>query len=300
MVLWIVFDIDGVLVNVDRSYFQAIYDSIFAHFPNDITRTDILTIKNTVGFNNDWDAAYALYVYYWARSQSTMIPKSLSDFLVQFSTPSVQKIIEFVEKRLPMLLLTYAELKDEFQARYLGQQIFRSLYDRKPPLVIESGLWETETLIFDSTILSQLAASAKLAIITGRTPEEAAMVLAHFGIASFFEHIISVEDPVFAAAVQQSLVGSSLGRDKSNPLWIKILADKEKIASTMPIVYIGDTVNDIQLVNHAKSDFMIRSIGFVHNANQKKMDLLRVQGADNVAGTVADVVCLLTNQFSKV
>lgn len=56
----VIFDIDGVLVDVSRSYREAIRQTVRATCGKEITMEDIEDIKKVPGSNNDWDVTYAL------------------------------------------------------------------------------------------------------------------------------------------------------------------------------------------------------------------------------------------------
>jgi len=69
----LIFDMDGVLVDVSRSYRQAIQQTVQIYFEtclglkkglrNLITKEDIALFKSTGGFNNDWELTSALILY---------------------------------------------------------------------------------------------------------------------------------------------------------------------------------------------------------------------------------------------
>ncbi len=56
----IIFDVDGVLVDVSNSYRQAIMRTVQYFTGKDISQEEINEIKKIPGFNNDWDVSYAL------------------------------------------------------------------------------------------------------------------------------------------------------------------------------------------------------------------------------------------------
>jgi histidinol-phosphate aminotransferase len=56
----IIFDIDGVLVDVSRSYREAIKQTVKVIAGKDVTDSDIEAIKKLPNSNNDWDVTYAL------------------------------------------------------------------------------------------------------------------------------------------------------------------------------------------------------------------------------------------------
>ncbi len=56
----IIFDIDGVLVDVSTSYRKAIKKTAEYFNAGEITKNDIQLLKDEGGFNNDWDLTYEL------------------------------------------------------------------------------------------------------------------------------------------------------------------------------------------------------------------------------------------------
>lgn len=56
----LIFDMDGVLVDVSMSYRKAIKQTAEFFLKRKIDNTEIEAIKQKVGMNNDWDATYAL------------------------------------------------------------------------------------------------------------------------------------------------------------------------------------------------------------------------------------------------
>lgn len=56
----IIFDMDGVLVDVTKSYREVIRVTASNFLCRKVTKTEVDKIKNKIGMNNDWDATYAL------------------------------------------------------------------------------------------------------------------------------------------------------------------------------------------------------------------------------------------------
>ena len=54
----LVFDMDGVLVDVSDSYREAITQTVFNFTGREITRADIQGLKNEGGWNNDWEVSH--------------------------------------------------------------------------------------------------------------------------------------------------------------------------------------------------------------------------------------------------
>ncbi|MDO8553665.1 MAG: histidinol-phosphate transaminase [Candidatus Micrarchaeota archaeon] len=87
----VIFDIDGVLVDVSNSYRLAIKKTAEKFLGREVTTGEIDKIKSIAGFNNDWDATYAI----------------------------VKGV--FNQKEIDRNTETYLEIKNEFQNFYLNE-----------------------------------------------------------------------------------------------------------------------------------------------------------------------------------
>ncbi len=56
----LIFDMDGILVDVSESYREAIRQTASCFLNRKIQMSEVNEIKNKIGMNNDWDATYAL------------------------------------------------------------------------------------------------------------------------------------------------------------------------------------------------------------------------------------------------
>lgn len=106
----VIFDCDGVLLKTDESYDKAIQETVNYIFfsilnrkvPPLVSLEDILLMRNTGGFNNDWELAYAFILYYFyvisnylSKRIQVTLPKTLD----------VREAIGFLPKMLPSLNL---------------------------------------------------------------------------------------------------------------------------------------------------------------------------------------------------
>ena len=56
----VLFDMDGVLVDVSRSYREAVRQTVFHFSGQDVSTGEIQAVKNKGGYNNDWDLSLKL------------------------------------------------------------------------------------------------------------------------------------------------------------------------------------------------------------------------------------------------
>lgn len=59
----IIFDVDGVLIDVSKSYHYSIKDTVDYFSGKDIPKEELLDIKFSFNINNDWDASVAGILY---------------------------------------------------------------------------------------------------------------------------------------------------------------------------------------------------------------------------------------------
>lgn len=92
----IIFDMDGILVDVSKSYREAIRQTASFFLNREVKMSEVNEIKNTVGMNNDWDATYNL-----------------------INNPDIP----------------YETVKSYFQKLYLGNSERKGLIDNEPLLI---------------------------------------------------------------------------------------------------------------------------------------------------------------------
>lgn len=97
----LLFDMDGVLVDVTQSYRIAIRKTASFFLKRKVTNEEVMAIKGEVGMNNDWDATYAL----------------------------------IGNKNIP-----YGQVKDYFQNIYLGNKKTQGLIEKEDLLISRKNL----------------------------------------------------------------------------------------------------------------------------------------------------------------
>ena len=207
----IIFDIDGVIIDVTESYRKAIRQTAEEFTGKKVSEKEVSAIKKIKGFNNDWDAAYALVC---------LIEKNVSS--EKFS----EKIRPLTEKDRKSR--KYCELFKIFQAKYLGEKLYRETYGKEPVLK-EKGLIKKEKLMIPKKIFRKLKKEFKLGIVTGRPRKEAEYALAVNSLQKFFDFrkIVCMED-------------TKKGKPNPKPLFLAA-----KNLDSIQAIYIGDSINDV-------------------------------------------------------
>lgn len=221
----VIFDLDGVLIDVSQSYRQAIKQSVEyvllkkLGIKTQVTLKDIARMKKIPGFNNDWDLSFRL---------------------IQLLAKGVARE-KFGNNVKPVTLQTrnskeYQEVKDIFQSYYLGQNLFFEIYNRKASIVCKKGLIANETLLLDLSILKSLSKKYKLGVATSRPRFEALFALKNFKITPTF--------------IRKSFIVAQEDSRREKPAPDPLLESKRRLRSKYP-VYVGDSVNDLIAANEA-------------------------------------------------
>jgi histidinol-phosphate aminotransferase len=212
----VIFDMDGVLVDVSNSYRQAIKNTVEYVLKNAyqinlvVKPQDIESIKKIPGFNNDWDLSYELI-----RLLSNKTSKN--DF---------KKYINKINRNDK----DYKKIKKIFQSYYLGEKLYWEIYKEMPPLNIKNGLINNESSLIQKEILENIYQNYKIGVATSRPRFEAIYTLKKLGITPNFileKNIVAQEDTQNEKPAPDPLLETKKRLNKINP------------------VYVGDSINDI-------------------------------------------------------
>lgn len=269
----ILFDIDGVLVDVRQSYIETIRKTVELYLGKQLripgrgrrllSKDDVNRFKLLGGFNNDWDAVYGLLLYFlWLKGKAagrTVCFKRLSRLknfgILRSKTPSPCGIRGMERLTGKNRNICYETAKDMFQEIYLGKKLFRKRYRKNPRFTQKQGLIAKEKPLIPRNILLALRKKKiRLGIVTGRTRFEAEYVLRRFGILKYFDALVT-HDEIEAAE-------KKLRRPLRKPHPYPVLACAKKIKASA-FFYIGDLPDDIKAANGAKKKIRIASCAFL-------------------------------------
>ncbi len=214
----IIFDMDGVLVDVSQSYRLAIEKTVnyfLDKYSNKIRalQEDIEALKELPGYNNDWDLSYSLIELF-----TDGIPRK------NFAQKAKGIDIKLRESD------KYQKIKDVFQSYYLGERLFSSCYNRLPPVKYPVGLIDNEPSLLKFSLWKKLSRKYRLGVATGRPRFEALYALKNLQyLPDYIQEtsVIALEDVL---------------REKPNPE--PLLTAKKRMQVQNPI-YVGDSINDV-------------------------------------------------------
>lgn len=168
MVKAILFDMDGTLIEVQKSYKEAIVRTV-QYFVPTVRREDISkgikSLRGISNFNNDWDASY-----YLIKKLSGDAPIVVRDAF-------------------------WKQMQSVFQSFYLGSTLYKKAYGTNSPIHIEKGLIEQETPLITEETLKNLE-EYPMGIVTSRPRFEALYTLSFGFFPKYFslEHLIALDD----------------------------------------------------------------------------------------------------------
>ena len=325
----IVFDMDGVLIDVSKSYRDTVRQTAklffkmapsFEKLPEPLfALADLAAVKQSGGLNNDWDLSCLIInllfnliekppVYEskdpWDRYQETISQcqvSTLCEFLESSPKPLSALLRKVGKTKNPFVYGLYTGdvgsgniIKQIFQEVYLGKQLFETTYGLSPLFYHEDGFIHREQLLIDKSILEELTKNNILAIATGRPRAEADYPLDHFGIRKFFTQILALEDCLQEEARMLKKEGKKGSLSKPDPFMLDAIAAAQENPVT-EYFYIGDMPDDMAAAKKSKAAY--KGVGLLLSAPDKtslKKELLRA-GADYIIKDFKQLISLLDN-----
>lgn len=296
----IVFDCDGVLIDITKSYDLTIQKTVdyivqkMAHINQSglVTKQMIEGFKASGGFNDEIDVTYALILGVVAAQKRN---EPFHEFVCQLIENADQTGIKSVEKYLDSInadvsdirkALSYPSPKFQnplssiFDEIFYGSELYLQLYKRKPQFFDGPGLIENDVVLLSRDLVQKLHVKFgnKLAIVTGRGHLSAKYSLK--GLFDAFDlhnsKFLEDEPREMAKPNPQSLISAIKGMNGKNALYVGdsmedyIMAHKanEHGVSTIFCGIYG-TSKDPQakrtLFESINADIIIKSIDLIPN-----------------------------------
>ena len=312
----IVFDMDGVIIDVSRSYRDTVRQTarLFfkgAHSWNDLPNplfplSDLARVKQSGGLNNDWDLTFVVINLLFTQLKNPPTPEgtgSWSAYRDAISHCDVSTLTHFLKTEdcpVPRLLEQKGRLTHEFvdslytgdvgsgniikqifQEIYLGSDLFESTYDVHVEVYHGEGYIKKEKLLVDKAILEQLAENNILAIATGRPKAEADYPLDQFSIRRFFDTVYTLDHCLIEEERILKTEGKKVSLSKPDPYMLDAVAGAIKQAVSK-YYYIGDMPDD--MLAAARADTGFTGVGILMSSPDKERlreDMMRA-GADYI------------------
>ncbi len=230
----VIFDVDGVLIDVSKSYHYAIKDTVDFFTGKDIPLEKLRDIKFHFGINNDWDVSVAGILYAKSGLEIDSFKKIFSPY-----SNNLESMYRF-SKEFNIELPSYRELVDFFEERYREHRL-------------------KEELIFPHEALERIREKVDiLGVITGRPFQDLDFSFKHFDLYRYFDLVITEDD----------IPEPHLRKPASYPLKLFF----EKFEYHEPVFYIGDTEADKKMVESFNEEEE-KSVRFILKRNKHNLDI---------------------------
>ncbi|MDX9802005.1 MAG: HAD hydrolase-like protein [Spirochaetia bacterium] len=324
----IIFDMDGVLIDVSNSYRDTVRKAV-SIFLNPCAGSgmlksplfelaDLAFLKQSGGLNNDWDLTHRVLTLLLSKTPSSADKydrkkwdlSSLASFLAAEENPLEKLLDEAGSFRSEAADFYYMGdvgtgniIKQIFQEVYLGPVLFETTYGFPPEFYNEDGFILREKLLVSKEILSELSDKSILAIATGRPAAEALYPVEKHGI-KYFRKIITLDDCLAAEAEELKKSGRVVLLSKPHPYMLdtaakQITADDKAVDR---FYYVGDMPDD--MIAAKKSSFPFTAVGVTFSAPKASQGAsggadgtavrLKAAGADHIADTPEKLFNILT------
>lgn len=306
----IIFDIDGVLVDVKKSYDEAIIKTVqfiliksfninLDNFP---FQDMISKLRNTGGFNNDIDTAYSivLIILYCIlinkmnTDKTIQVFRSILEKLDDRGKDSVEKELEKIgnitsitkELRYPSDGDTISTLFNEI---FYGPILYKKRFNKEPIYYFDEPLINKDILIIKESTIRFLSKkfNGNLGLISGRSK-----IASYFTLNSLIDY--------FDENACVFLEDENREVSKPNAFSLHKVFDNLKLTSAL---YVGDSIADLLMVENFRKQTTEDRIFFCgvygDGKNKKgsidKKRLLKSNNADVIIKNVNDLPNILNN-----
>ncbi len=292
----VIFDCDGVLIDVSKSYDLAILKTTQYALENFAKINDAIDIdfkiidgfKSTGGFNDEVDLTYAAIISLVAAKKLEKDQTSfIFDVIKNADSSGILSVEKYLENQVNISdikkQLSYPGAHHEnplyqiFDQLFYGPELYQKLFKNSSKFS-ESGLIEQDDVILNNLLIEQLQKKfdSKIAIVTGRGKESIS-----YSLKTLLEKF-DLKNSVFLEDESRELA-------KPNP---QSLLDSIKGMNSVSTLYVGDSMEDFIMANKA-SDLGSKTIfcGIIGTSKnpQEKLELFN----QNEAILVLDSINLL-------
>lgn len=329
----IVFDMDGVIVDVSESYRDTVRQTARLFFkgapdwdnlPDPLfSLHDLAGIKQSGGLNNDWALTYHVLDLLMTRVPVPDLSNEMDPWLLHAQTLQgceLRRLVDFLTsresplKRLRQKVAKHHSLfiqkmtandvgsgnvvKQIFQEIYLGQNLFEAGYRLPASTYTGEGLIKREKLLIEPAVFQTLATDNLLALATGRPGTEAEYALDHFNIRAYFSSILTLDDCLREEKSILEKTQKTVFLSKPDPFMLDTIAEIHA-HDTLHRYYIGDMPDD--MLAATRSAYGYTGIGVLSSAPDKTQlyRTLQTSGAAYVIKDISELQKILVHEGPK-
>ena len=323
----IVFDMDGVIIDVSGSYRETVRQTARLFFkgarswenlPDPLfPLSDLAIVKQGGGLNNDWDLTFLVIGLLfqlvnepseindpdpWSRYNKVITQcdvTELSLYLKSTKNPLISLLNKNDEPKKDIAASFYFGdvgsgniIKHIFQEIYLGKKLFETTYGIQTKAYHSVGYINEEKPLIDHSILKHLSKNNILAIATGRPRAEADYPLNNFKLEKFFTTIYALDDCLREEQRIHDEEGKKVSLSKPEPFMLDAVAEIHK-HEVSGYYYVGDMPDDMVAAKNSKRGFA--AIGILISSPDKitlKKNLVQA-GADYFIDDFAELIPLV-------
>ena len=238
----IIFDCDGVLIDITKSYDETIIKTVQYVLENFVKINDMIKVnfeiidgfKATGGFNDEVDLAYAAIISFVAAKKLEKDPMKFIFTVIENSDSSGIKSVEnFLKKQTDISViidqLSYPGSHKEnilyqtFDQLFYGPELYLKLF-QNPSKFSEPGLIENDDVIFNDNLSDKLQKkfSKQISMVTGRGKESVSYSLKHLLEKFDLKNSVFLEDESreLAKPNPQALLNSITGMNSQSCLYV--------------------------------------------------------------------------------
>jgi len=304
------FDIDGVIVDIRKSYDFAIKKTVnfiikqitkASNLNGLVTQEMILKFRRTGGFNNDVDTSYAIILIALTNSHENVnqVRKSIYNVannadengiisverFLSLSSPSfrnVHKLKELLAYPGPVGQSIVATFFDEV---FYGPELFKKKHRLEPKYYFGKPLIENDKLVVTRTAINTLSRifNGNIAIVSGRSK-----LAAEYSLQPIFD--------IFNQSASIFLEDKSRKYSKPNPYAIKKAMTTMKARTA---IYAGDSSEDLLMSRRAEDETGVKITFFgIYGCSARPVDSIR-QFKENGADAIIENINQLPNILNK-
>ncbi len=325
----IIFDCDGVLIDARDSYDAAIVKTVDrilrevfgVRLPwRSLAPSLVQRLRQTGGFNNDWDTTYAIIAFTLLSSSPSSkratrgaisekerdgITKRVVEYVEAFASsgktlgyPSVEA---FLRSRLSSRYNSFAQrlgsvgypgkppeslLAAIFDEAYLGPRLYRRVYDTTPKFGYRRGLIDRERLLLSTSDLDRMTklVGGSLSILTGRP-----YLATKYSMGPIFDYFDQK-----ASFFTGDFSDPSLAKFRK-PNAAGLLQVRDRLSSRMPL-YVGDSGEDAMMVENArmmKKKFLFAGVYGTSFDRRKQLEFFMSSRADLILPSARSITGLI-------
>ena len=298
----IVFDMDGVIVDVSGSYREVVRQTARLFFngiesedtlPDPLfSLADLASVKQAGGLNNDWELTYHVLSLLMTKIKTpseipnrdgfdgldNLIPRCNAETLAAYLNASKTPLADLDKQHSSKTNAWINHLstgdvgsgnvvKQIFQELYLGETLFRHTYGFAPNTYSSQGLINQESLLIPASTFNRLAQTYQLGLATGRPRSEAEHALDRFNLQTYFSITYTLDECLAEEIKAYEKSGDILHLSKPHPFMLDAVVEH---ASEKPgdLYYIGDMPDDMLAATNSAYDYT--AVGILHSTPHKQ------------------------------